>query len=124
MVLSTLCPSIRCLACKLLSAVNKTSGGLFSIPVRSNRRFCTVFPKSYCTTPPRSPVGLPTTTSPNRISCRSLGAPPPIPIIKPNLMRLKVANIWFTTRAAETVPVTPYGRHAITVLWDPTRPRT
>ena len=82
-----------------------------------------VFPKSYWTMPLFFLPGLLTTTSPNRISCLSLGIPPPTPTIIFVLIEEKLYPICDATTAALWVPIRPYGRQAMTTLWLPIRPR-
>ncbi|KAL5003224.1 hypothetical protein BDV10DRAFT_155932 [Aspergillus recurvatus] len=51
------------------------------------------------------------------------GIPPPMPTIKPKLISVNVERTCATTMAAETVPYTPDGKHAITILWPAIEPR-
>ncbi|KAF7502885.1 hypothetical protein GJ744_004954 [Endocarpon pusillum] len=62
-----------------------TDGGLFSCPVLSKPPSTSLFPRSYCTTPPNVAVGWLTTTSPSRTSSSpSSPGTPPMPTRTPN----------------------------------------
>src|SRR6266487_1978847 len=87
-----------------VSAVSSALGGLFNAPIRLKLLLCSTFPKSHCTTPGDSSIGVPTTTSP---SLTLGGTPPPMPTIRPNLIDGKVEVIRVATVADELLPTLP-----------------
>ncbi|KAL2822755.1 hypothetical protein BDW59DRAFT_149097 [Aspergillus cavernicola] len=113
-------PFIVCSISNFVNAVRSSVGGWFNAPVRLKVSPCWAFPKSHCTTPPNSSMGVLTTTSPN---LTNFGTPPPIPTIRPNLIEGKVEVIRAATVAAVLLPNSPFGKHATTTLCTPTRPR-
>ena len=98
------------------SSIRASGGGEFKLPVISNDWPCNSPPYLYGSTLPFLPTGHPTTTSPSRISCFALGAPPPMPTISPMRIDSDERSMSFATMAAEAIPYRPLGKYA-TTMW-------
>jgi hypothetical protein len=77
-------PILACCASTQCALALSMGGGLLNDPTRWNNSLSVTFPISCCTTPPNVADGLPTSTSPGRMSySSSTVTPPPTPTSKP-----------------------------------------